>query len=363
MATTVYNFGAGPAKLPLPVIQQIQSEFLDFRDMGSSIIEISHRSKEFDALLDETDALFASAVSLPENYRILYVHGGAQMQFAAIPLNLLGLKPAGRALYYETGNFARLAAEEAQKFGRIRVVASSADTQYDRIPPFSPEALDQDASYVYITSNNTIFGTRWHTFPDTGALPLVVDATSDVLSRVMDYSRFGLIFAGAQKNLGPAGLALVVIREDLLGYARQDTPKMLNYRVYDQKHSLANTNNTFAIYVMNLVLKWLQGEGGVAAIEAVNSKKAGLLYEVIDGSGFYSGHAHPAHRSITNVTFNLPSSDLLDRFLKQANAEGLTALKGHRLVGGARASIYNAMPIEGVETLADFMVTFERKNG
>lgn len=363
MKKPVYNFGAGPAKLPLPVLEQIQSEFLDFSDMGSSIIEISHRSKQFDDLICETDELFIDLVSLPANYRVLYVHGGASMQFSAIPMNLLQRKPAGKALYFESGNFSRLAREEADKFGEMITVASSADTNYDRIPEFNPADLDQQASYAYLTSNNTIFGTRWHEFPDTGDIPLVVDSTSELLSREMDFSKFGLIFAGAQKNLGPAGLAMVIIREDLLGNVMDKTPKLLDYGVYDKKHSLANTNNTFAIYVINLVLKWLKQQGGVAAIEKVNKAKADLLYGLLDGSDFYSGHAHPDHRSIMNVTFNLPSADLLDQFLAQSSAEGLTALKGHRSVGGARASIYNAMPMEGIEALASFMKEFERKNG
>ncbi|MBU3916147.1 3-phosphoserine/phosphohydroxythreonine transaminase, partial [bacterium] len=315
-----------------------------------------------DDMLCETDDLFREVVSLPDNYKILYVHGGAQMQFSAIPMNLINLKPANKALYYESGNFAKVAADEADKFGEIIRVASSADTDYDRIPEFKKEDLDQDASYVYITSNNTLYGTRWHTFPDTGDIPLVVDATSEILSRKMDYSKFGLLFAGAQKNLGPSGLAMVIIREDLLGHAPKDTPKLLNYQVYNEKHSLANTNNTFAIYVINLVLKWLKGVGGVEEIEKLNEKKAARLYEVLDTSDFYKGHAHPDHRSITNVTFNLPSQDLLNLFLKGTAAEGMTALKGHRAVGGARASIYNAMPMEGIETLVSFMKEFERKN-
>lgn len=363
MKEKVYNFGAGPAKLPFPVIQQIQEEFLDFKNMGSSIIEISHRSKEFDDLLCETDELFKEIVSLPENYRVLYAHGGAQMQFSAIPLNLAERLSAKKALYYESGNFARVAATEAKKFCNVVTVASSADTNYDRIPEFRTSDLTDDASYVYITSNNTIFGTRWHSFPDTGELPLVVDATSEILSRVMEYSKFGLIFAGAQKNLGPSGIAIVVIREDLLEYAPENTPKLLHYKVYDQKHSLANTNNTFAIYVMNLVLKWLKEQGGVETIEKVNEQKAAFLYNLIDMSDFYKGHAHKDHRSTMNVTFNLPSQELLDKFLQQATAEGLTALKGHRSVGGARASIYNAMPMEGVEALGSFMKEFERTNG
>ncbi|MCG8338012.1 MAG: 3-phosphoserine/phosphohydroxythreonine transaminase [Proteobacteria bacterium] len=363
MKEKVYNFGAGPAKLPFPVIQKIREDFLDFKNMGSSVIEISHRSKEFDDLLCETDELFKEVVSLPDNYRILYVHGGAQMQFSAIPINLIGRKPARRALYYESGNFARVAATEAKKYGDIVIAGNSSDTNYDRIPEFKPADLDDEASYVYITSNNTIFGTRWHEFPETGDIPLVVDATSEILSRKMDYSKFGLIFAGAQKNLGPSGIAMVVIREDLLEYAPADTPKLLHYKLYDEKHSLANTNNTFAIYVINLVLKWLKEEGGVEKIQQINEKKAAFLYDYLDATDFYKGHAHPDHRSIMNVTFNLPSQELLDLFLKQATEVGLTALKGHRSVGGARASIYNAMPMEGIEALVSFMKEFEQKNG
>jgi len=363
MTNTVYNFAAGPAKLPLPVIKQIQTDFLDFKNMGSSIIEISHRSKEFDDLLCETDDLFKDLVSLPANYRVLYVHGGASMQFSAIPLNLINRGPSRKALYYVTGNFAKLACKEAKKFGDIRVVANSESTNYDRVPAFNAANLDQDASYVYLTSNNTIYGTRWPKIPDTGELPLVVDATSEILSRVTDYSNYGVIFAGAQKNLGPSGLAMVIIRENLLGHELPETPKLLNYSIYDNKHSLANTNNTFAIYVINLVLKWLKNEGGVSVIEKVNIRKANKLYEIIDQSDFYNGTAHKEYRSIMNVTFTLPKTDLLDMFLEQSADQGLKSLKGHRSVGGVRASIYNAMPIEGVEALADFMKEFERNNG
>jgi len=363
MKKPVYNFGAGPAKLPLPVIKQIQEEFLDFREMGSSIIEISHRSKQFDDLICETDELFSDLVSLPETHKVLYVHGGASLQFSAIPMNLMPWRPAGKALYIETGNFARLAREEAEKYGTVKTIASSADTNYDRIPDIRSADIDPDASYVYLTSNNTLFGTRWHRFPETGEVPLVVDATSEILSREMDFSKFGIIFAGAQKNLGPAGIAVVVIREDLLGHAMEKTPKLMDYSVYHKKHSLANTNNTFAIYVINLVLKWLKGEGGVAAIEKLNEAKSARMYELLDGSAFYSAYAHPDYRSTMNVTFNLPSEELLGRFLKQAEAEGLKALKGHRSVGGVRASIYNAMPMAGIVALIEFMQEFERKNG
>ncbi|NQU63555.1 MAG: 3-phosphoserine/phosphohydroxythreonine transaminase, partial [SAR324 cluster bacterium] len=332
-------------------------------NMGSSIIEVSHRSKQFEDLLGETDELFSELVALPDNYKVLYVHGGASMQFSAIPLNLLQRKPARKALYFETGNFARLAQEEAKRYGDIITVASSADTNYDRIPEFNPAGLDHEASYAYLTSNNTIFGTRWQAFPDTEDIPLVIDATSEILSRVLDFSKFGIVFAGAQKNLGPAGIAVVVIREDLLGHAMNNTPKLLNYDVYHQKHSLANTNNTFAIYVINLVLKWLQKNGGVTAIEKINEAKAASMYALLDESGFYKGHAQPMHRSVMNVTFNLPSDELLSLFLEQSTAEGLTALKGHRATGGVRASIYNAMPMEGVVALIDFMREFERRNG
>ncbi|MCP4294739.1 MAG: 3-phosphoserine/phosphohydroxythreonine transaminase [Proteobacteria bacterium] len=359
----VYNFGAGPAMLPIPVMEQIQEEFLNFQDMGVSLIEISHRSKEFGALLEETDALFKELVNLPENYKILYVHGGAQMQFSAVPLNLISRKPAKKAFYFETGNFASVARKEAEKYGDILVAASSEKTNHDRIPVFDKTVVTEDASYAYITSNNTIYGTRWSEFPDFGETPLVVDATSEILSRQMDYSKFGLIFGGTQKNLGPSGLAMVIVREDLLQYAESNTPKLLDYSIYEKNHSLANTNNTFAIYAIRLVLGWLKDLGGVAAIEEINEKKAKILYDIIDNSSFYKGHAQPDSRSAMNVTFNVPSQEQLDLFLKQALSNGLYALKGHRKIGGARASIYNAMPIEGVQSLADFMLEFERKQG
>ena len=358
----VYNFGAGPAMLPVPVMKQIQQEFLDYNNMGVSIIEISHRSPEFTELLNETDALFKELVELPDNYQILYVHGGAQMQFSAVAMNCMGLKPDKKAVYYDSGNFASLAAKEAAKYGNVTIGNSSADTNYDQIPQFKADQLNDSFSYAYLTSNNTIFGTSWKQFPDTGSIPLVIDATSDILSRKMDYSKFGLLFAGAQKNLGPAGIAMVIIREDLLGHHLESTPKLLNYQLSQQKHSLANTGNTFAIYTINRVLKWLKGEGGVAEIEIRNKQKAKILYDFIDNSSFFSSHSIKEHRSDMNVVFNLPEDNLLQQFLSEAKENGLYALKGHRNVGGARASIYNAMPLEGVQALADFMKEFERKN-
>lgn len=363
MGSRVYNFSAGPAMLPTPVMERVQEELLDYKGMGASVIEISHRSKEFKEIIDSADELFKELTSLPDNYRILYVHGGARMQFSAIPMNLMGRTPSRKALYFETGNFAKLASEEAKRFGTVKVVASSAETNFDRIPEYDQGELDQDAAYVHITSNNTIYGTRWHNFPDTGDVPLVADSTSELLSRVIDFSRFGIIYAGLQKNLGPSGLAMVIAREDLLGNCLEGTPSLLDYAVYEKNHSLTNTTNTFAIYVVKLVLEWLKEQGGIKAMEAINIKKADHLYGILEKSEFYTATTHPDHRSIMNVTFTLPSQELTDQFLKEALGEGLYALKGHRKVGGIRASIYNAMPIEGVEALGSFMKEFERKNG
>lgn len=360
--TRVYNFGAGPAMLPTSVMEKAQKEFLDFANLGAGLIEISHRSKEFEAVIDEADSLLIELANIPANYKILYVHGGAQMQFSAIPLNLINRNPARKAAYVESGNFAKLAAKEAARYGNITTAASSADTNYDRVPDFDPAKVDRDTSYIHITSNNTIYGTRWHQFPDTGDIPLVADMTSELLSRELDFTKFGVIFAGLQKNLGPAGLACVIIREDLLDLALPETPNLLNYKTYADQHSLANTNNTFAIYMMKLVLEWLRDEGGVAVMEARNEAKAKILYDVIDSTDFYVGAIHPAHRSTMNVTFNLANDALLDEFLKGALANGLYALKGHRNVGGARASIYNAMPVAGCQALADYMQEFEKAN-
>lgn len=359
----VYNFGAGPAMLPTSVMEQARDELLDWNGMGCSVIEISHRSKEFDALLSETDALIREVADLPDEFEILYTHGGAQMQFAAVPLNLLGLNSAHKAAYIESGNFAGLARKEASRFGNITVAASSEETSFDRIPDFDPAKLDADTSYVHITSNNTIFGTRWHTFPDTGNIPLVADMTSELMGRRLDFSQFGLIFAGLQKNLGPSGMAVVLARKELIGKALPQTPSLLDYAVYAKNHSMPNTINTFAVYLMNLMLKWLKAQGGLDAMEATNARKAALLYDAIDGNDFYIGSAHKDHRSQMNVTFNLVNSELDGKFLKEAEAQGLYALKGHRLVGGIRASIYNAMPIEGCQALVDFMQEFARKNG
>ncbi len=358
----VYNFGAGPAMLPLEVMEQAQQEFLNYQDLGAGVIEISHRSKEFDAIINRTDELLIELANIPENYKILYVHGGAQMQFSAIPLNLINRNPAKKASFVLTGNWAVKASKEAARYGTSINIASSEDENFSYIPEFSAADIDPDSSYLHITSNNTLFGTRWHNFPNTGDVPLVADMTSEFLSRQLDVSNFGVIFAGLQKNLGPAGLALVIIREDLLEHALPETPGLLNYKTYAEQHSLANTNNTFAIYMMKLVLEWLKDRGGVAVMEEQNNAKAALLYDFIDSSDFYRGTAQAAHRSVMNVTFNLNNEDLLGAFLEQAEAKGLYALKGHRAVGGARASIYNAMPMAGCQALVDFMQEFAANN-
>jgi len=363
MSQQVYNFGAGPAMLPVPVMEQVREEFLDFQSMGVSIIEVSHRAKQFENVLLDAQESFRQLTGLPDNYKILFVHGGARMQFSALPMNLAGRTSSKKCLYVETGNFAKLANKDAKAFGDIKVIASSSETNYDRLPKITPEMIDQDASYLHITSNNTLYGSRYSEFPDAGNVPLIIDQTSEILSRVIDYSKFGCVYAGLQKNLGPSGTAIVVIREDLLGYASAETPVLLNYEQCAKASSLTNTANTFAIYVTGLVLKWLQEQGGVAAIEKINEQKANILYSLIDADDYYRGVIQPEYRGTMNVSFNLTSEELEAKFLKEAGEQGLYALKGHRSVGGIRASIYNAMPMAGVEALAGFMKEFASKNG
>lgn len=363
MNDPVYNFGAGPSMLPPEVLQQVQQDFLNFNNMGVSIIEISHRSKEFEAVLARCDDLIREVGKIPANYQLLYTHGGAQMQFAGVPLNLLARKPARKAVYCETGHFSRLANVEAQRYGNIVIAATGRDTKYDRIPDFQRSMVDDDASYAFVTSNNTIYGTQYKALPDMGDIPLVVDATSDIFSRPVDFSKTGVVFAGLQKNLGPAGTALVIVREDLIGHAMERTPSLLDWAVYAKNHSLANTNSTFNIYVTCLVMQWLKDQGGPEAMALRNEEKAQTLYRVLDSSSFYKGTAHPDHRSRMNVTWVLPSEELNALFLKEALANGLYALKGHKVVGGIRASIYNAMPLKGCQKLAEFMREFERTKG
>lgn len=363
MSHRVYNFGAGPAMLPLPVMERIRDEFLDYHGLGASVIEISHRSKEFQAIQDQAKALLYELAGIPSDYRILFVHGGARMQFAALPLNLAGRSATRTCLYAETGNFSQLAIKDAQPFADVKVIASGAADGFRRLPTIAPVAIDQSAAYLHITSNNTVCGTRWHEFPETGTVPLIADQTSEILSRAIDFRRFGVVYAGLQKNLGPSGMAVVIIRKDLLGQTAAQTPLLLNYSQLDKDDSLTNTTNTFAVYVVKCMLEWLKEQGGVAAMERRNQEKAAVLYRALDGSGFYRGFADPSCRSIMNVTFHLPTPDLEKRFAQEALAAGLYALEGHRAVGGLRASIYNPMPLAGVEALVHFMTEFERNNG
>lgn len=362
-ADRVYNFSPGPAMLPEPVMVQIREEFLNYAGLGASVIEISHRSKEFDLICENAANLFRELVSLPADYHVLWMHGGGRMQFSAVPMNLIGRAASKKALYVETDVFSTNALQDAGPYGDIQILASSKATGFDRIPEVALKDIDQNAAYVHITTNNTVYGTRWNQFPNTGNVPLVGDATSEILSRVVDFSRFGVVFAGMQKNLGPSGTAIVVVRKDLVGKALPLTPPLLNYSVVAENKSMLNTPSTFNIYVAGLVLKWIRDNGGVAEIEKRNNQKARLLYDSIDGSQFYAGVAQREHRSIMNVTFKMPTKEKTEEFLKKAGKEGLYALKGYRSVGGIRASLYNAMPVEGVETLVSFMKEFERTAG
>jgi phosphoserine aminotransferase len=356
-----YNFGAGPAMIPTPVMESIQAEFLDYQGTGCSIIELSHRSETFIDTLEETESLFRELSGMPDNMALLFVHGGASQQFSAIPLNLIGLKPARKAQYVKTGVFSKKAEKEAQRYGNIECIASGEDSGFRKLPKLNTDMIDDDASYVHMTSNNTIYGTTWRNFPQKEGVPLVIDSTSEILSRKIDYDRFGVVFAGLQKNLGPSGMAVVCIKKELLGVADPMTPSLLNYQLYHEQNNLINTTNTFAIYVVKKVLQWLKAEGGLSAMEKVNCQKSKLLYDTIDESSFYLSVADVADRSDMNVTFNLANADLEDRFDSQAEALGLVALRGHRSIGGFRASIYNAMPMAGVKTLTDFMKDFERQ--
>ena len=349
--------------LPEPVLLRIREELLNYAGLGASVIEISHRSKQIIAVAEGAVRLFRELTSLSDDYSVLFMHGGGRMQFSAVPMNLIGRVPSKKGLYVETDVFSTNAIQDAAPYGEIKIIASSKATKFDHVPPITPAMIDSDAAYMHITTNNTVYGTRWNQFPETGDVPLVGDATSEILSRVVDYSRFGVVFAGLQKNLGPSGTAIVVVRKDLMGAALPYTPPLLNYALVDKNESVQNTPSTFNIYVAGLVLQWIKEQGGVAVIERRNNRKAALLYDCLDNSQFYRGIAQREHRSIMNVTFLLPSEELTDRFVKEATKEGFYALKGYRSVGGIRASLYNAMPVEGVEGLVSFMKEFERTAG
>jgi phosphoserine aminotransferase len=357
----IYNFSAGPAVLPLPVLEEAQRDLIALPGVGMSVMEISHRSKAFEAILAAAQEDMRSLAGIPANYKILFLQGGASLQFSMVPMNLL---TAGTtADYIVTGDWGKKALKEAKKIGTTHVAASTEATNFNRIPTQSELALTAGAAYVHMTSNNTIHGTEWHHLPDVGDAPLVCDTSSDMFSRPMDVSKYGLIYSGAQKNLGPSGVTVVIVREDLLARSADSLPTMLNYKVHADNGSMYNTPPAFGIYILGLVLKWLKGLGGLTAIEAVNARKAATLYTELDRSAFWTPHAQADSCSRMNVTFRLPSEELEARFAKEATAAGFDGLKGHRSVGGMRASIYNAFPEAGVTALVEFMREFEKKNG
>jgi phosphoserine aminotransferase len=361
--TRIFNFSAGPAVLPIEVLEEAQRDLISLPGVGMSILEISHRSTAFDDVIEGCEADLRALAGIPANYRVLFLQGGASLQFSMVPMNLL---PAGgSADYVVTGSWSQKAVKEAKRVGAVKIAASTESENFTRIPQQSELKLDAGAAYVHITTNNTIFGTEFHYTPETGNVPLVADASSNICSRPIDVSKYGLIYAGAQKNLGPSGLTLVIMRDDLVARSPASLATMLQYSVHAENKSMYNTPPVFGVYIMRLVLKWLLKEGGLAAMEQRNIRKADKLYAEIDRTGFYKGHAAKDSRSRMNVTFRLPSAseELEKKFVKESTAAGFDGLKGHRSVGGLRASIYNAFPEAGVDALVTFMKEFEAKNG
>jgi len=357
----IFNFAAGPAVLPVPVLEEIQRDLLSLPDVGMSILEISHRSATFESILDRAEADIRTLAGIPSNYRVLFLQGGASLQFSMVPMNLL--TPGATADYIDSGSWAEKAYKEAKKVGSANVAASTKAESYSRVPSQKELKLTPGAAYVHMTSNNTIEGTEFRQLPDVGDAPLVSDTSSDMFSRPIDVGRHALIYSGAQKNMGPAGVTVVIVREDLLQRSQKSLPTMLNYAVHAENKSLYNTPPAFAVYALGLVMRWLLGQGGLPAIAKVNERKAAKLYAEIDRTGYYRGTAHKDSRSLMNVTFRLGTEELEKKFVKEATAAGLDGLKGHRSVGGMRASIYNAFPEAGVEALVEFMREFERRNG
>ena len=356
----VYNFSAGPAMLPESVLQRAANEMLDYNGSGQSVMEMSHRSKVYEEIIFGCEALFRECMSIPSNYKILFLQGGATSQFSMVPINLMN--GSGKADYAITGQFSKKAYDEASRFGACHVVASSKDQNFSYIPEFDPSNFDKDADYFHICSNNTIFGTRFTEIPDTGSVPLVSDMSSFILSEPIDVSKYGLIYAGAQKNIGPSGLTVVIIRDDLIGRARENTPIMYNYQTYSDNDSMYNTPPTYAIYICKMVLEWIKGMGGIEKLYELNVKKSNILYNYLDSSNLFKGTAVKKDRSLMNVTFVTGDVELDKKFASQADKAGFVNIKGHRSVGGMRASIYNAMPIEGLEALVAFMKEFEAEN-
>ena len=362
MTNRAYNFNAGPAALPLAVLERAQAEFTNFQGAGMSVMEMSHRSAIYEQVNNETEQLLFELLGVEKGYKALFLQGGASTQFAMIPMNFL--RDGKVANYVMTGAWAEKAIKEAKLFGDVAIAADTAADNYMRVPNLSEIAISDHAAYLHITSNETIAGVQYQEFPDTGDVPLIADMSSDILSKPIDVSKFGLIYAGAQKNLGPSGVTVVIIREDLLEGLPKQLPTMMRYDIHSKNQSLYNTPPSFSVYMVNLVLKWLKEQGGLAAVHTRNQEKAKLIYDVIDGSGgFYRGAAQTGSRSLMNITWRLPSEELEKQFAKQSEAAGFVGLKGHRSVGGLRASTYNAVPYEACHALSQFMLDFIKQNG
>ena len=361
MTERIFNFSAGPAVLPVPVLEEAQRDLLSLPGVGMSVMEISHRSKTFDEIIAGAESGMRELLGIPGNYHVLFLQGGASLQFSMVPMNFL---PAdGSADYVLTGSWGKKALKEAKKVGSVNIAATMADGGFTRVPSRDEMSLSPHAAYVHITSNETIEGVEWKREPEVGDVPLVADASSNILSRQIPVERYGVIYAGAQKNMGPSGLTVVIVRDDLLQRVPEGLATMLDFRTHVENKSLYNTPNTWGIYILGLVCKWLKDKGGLAAMERENEEKAQLIYDAIDATDFYRGHADADCRSLMNVTFRLPDQELEKKFVAESTAQGLDGLKGHRSVGGIRASIYNAFPRAGVEALVSFMKDFERRNG
>ncbi len=356
----VYNFSAGPSMLPVEVLEKAQKEMVEYGTSGMSVMEMSHRSKDYEDIINGCEALVRDLMHVPDNYKVLFLQGGGSSQFAMIPMNLATKNKKCDIVI--TGQWAKKAAQEAERYITVNKVASSADKTFSYVPKLNPADFSKDADYFYICLNNTIYGTKWNNLPETGDIPLVADISSCIMSEELDVTKFGLLFAGAQKNLGPAGVTLVIVREDLLGDVMDICPTMFNYNIHADNGSMYNTPPTYGIYVMKLVLEWIKEQGGVKAVQAVNEKKAKILYDFLDNSEMFRGTVEPCDRSLMNVPFVTDDDDLNAKFIKEAKEAGFVNLKGHRSVGGMRASIYNAMPTEGVEALVSFMKKFEEEN-
>jgi phosphoserine aminotransferase len=361
MTERIFNFSAGPAVIPVPVLEEAQRDMLSLPGVGMSVMKISHRSKTFDEIIGRAESGLRELLNIPTNYHILFLQGGASLQFSMVPMNFL---PAdGSADYVLTGSWGKKAQKEAKKVGGVNIAATMADGGFTRVPSRDEMSLDPHAAYVHMTSNETIEGVQWKHEPVVGDVPLVCDSSSDILSRPIDVTKYGVIYAGAQKNMGPSGVTLVILRDDLLQRIPENLPTMLDYGIHVENKSLYNTPNTWGIYILSLVCKWLQQKGGLTGMGRENDEKAQLVYDAIDATDFYRGHADADCRSTMNVTYRLPSEELEKKFVSEATAQGLDGLKGHRSVGGIRASIYNAFPRAGVEALVSFMKEFERRNG